>query len=136
MKNMIANQRGITMWGVMFVIAFIAIVILFAVRVFPLYNEKMQIITAMNSVASQPNAPDMNAAEVRSTFYKAIQITNITRFNDRNLKDHVKLLKPTKKGEPSILHVKYSSTNALFADIQLLIEFDEQIPLTGTRGGG
>lgn len=135
MTKMLIKQRGITIWGVIFVLAFIALVVLFTLRAYPLYYEKMQVTASMNTVASRPDATEMSTNEIRKAFYSSIQITNITRFNDRNLKDHVFLVKSKIKGEPNLLNVKYSSTNTLFQDLQLLMEFDESVPIRGPNGG-
>jgi len=135
MTKMLTKQRGITIWGVIFILAFIALLVLFSLRAYPLYYEKMQVTASMNTVASRPDATDMNLSELRKAFYSSIQITNITRFNDSNLKDHVFLVKSKIKGEPNLLNVKYTSTNKLFDDLQLLMEFDVSIPIRGPNAG-
>ena len=135
MKKMLEKQQGMTLWGLIFVLGFIAIVVLFTLRAYPLYYEKMQIMASMNTAASQPNADEMNIGELRKAFYSSIQITNIDRFNDRNLKDHVFLIKSKTAGEPNRLNVKYTSKNKLFQDLYLYMEFDESVPIRGPNAG-
>lgn len=131
MMKMLIKQKGMSVWSVIFVLGFIALVVLFSLRAYPLYYEKMQVTASMNTVASRPDATEMNQNELRKAFYSSIQITNITRFNDRNLKDHIFLVKSKSKGEPNSLNVKYTATNALFDDLQLLMEFDKSVPIRG-----
>ncbi len=133
MKHSLKQQTGITFIGVCFVLSFIAIVVVFVLRLFPLYNEKFQVEAAMQTVASQPDASKKSIAETRSALLKALAVTNIDRFNDKTVKEYVTVEKPAKSGEPPLLHVKYQATNKLFADIQLLMAFDKQLPL-GTTG--
>ena len=133
MMKTFAKQQGMTMWGLVFLLGFIAIVVLFTLRAYPLYYEKMQVIASMNTAASQPDAASMNVGELRKAFYSSIQITNIDRFNDRNLKDHVFLIKSKTAGEPNLLNVKYTSKNKLFQDLSLYMEFDESVPIKGPR---
>lgn len=135
MMKSLTKQQGITIWGLIFVLAFIALVVLFSLRAYPLYYEKMQVVASMNTVASRPDATQMSVNELRKAFYSSIQITNITRFNDRNLKDHVFLVKSKERGEPNQLEVKYTSTNKLFDDLQLLMEFDQSVPIRGPNAG-
>jgi len=135
MMKMLIKQKGITFWSVVFVLGFIALIVLFTLRAYPLYYEKMQVTASMNTVASRPDANEMTQEELRRAFYSSIQITNITRFNDRNLKDHIFLLKSKDKGEPNLLNVKYTSTNPLFEDLQLLMEFDHSVPIRGPNAG-
>lgn len=134
MTKMLTKQQGMTMWGLIFVLAVIAAVVLITLRAYPLYYEKMQIIASMTTAASQPDAPKMSVGEIRKAFYASIQITNIERFNDRNLKDHVFLIKSKIAGEPNILQVKYTATNKLFQDLFLMMEFDHSVPIRGTNG--
>lgn len=134
MKHSIKQQNGLTFIGLVFVLSFIAIVVVFVLRLFPLYNEKFQIEAAMQTVVSQPDAAKRNITETRGAFMRALAVTNINRFNSQNLKDHVNIIKPAKSGEPPILHVKYDATNKLFADIQLLLSFDKQLPMSATTG--
>ena len=131
MKKMLIKQKGITLWSVIFVLGVIALVVLFTLRAYPLYYEKMQVTASMNTVASRPDATEMSQNDLRRAFYSSIQITNITRFNDRNLKDHIFLVKSKDKSQPNLLNVKYTSTNKLFDDLQLLMEFDQSVPIRG-----
>ena len=131
MTKIFKKQDGMTFWSVIFVLAVIGVLVLFTLRAYPLFYEKMQVVASMNTVASRPDATEMNQEALRKAFYSSIQITNITRFNDRNLKDHVFLVKSKIKGEPNLLNVKYSATNKLFDDLSLLMEFDRSLPIRG-----
>ena len=132
MKHSMKQQTGLTFIGLCFILSFIAIVVVFVLRLFPLYNEKFQIEAAMNTVVSQPESAKRSIEETRSAFMRALAVTNINRFNNKNIKDHVNIIKPAKSGEPPMLHVQYEATNKLFADIQLLLSFDRQLALAGS----
>jgi hypothetical protein len=135
MKQSYKQQSGISFIGLCFVLAIIAVVVLFVLRLFPLYNEKFQVESAMQTVVSQPEAAKRSIVDTRSAFMRALAVTNISRFTSANVKDHVFIIKPNKSGEPPLLQVKYQATNKLFADVQLLLVFDKQIPLTNSGGG-
>lgn len=136
MKSMRSRQRGMTLAGLMFVLGFIGVVVLFAVRAFPLYNEKMQVVSAMNSVAAKPEAASMSEKEVASAFLKNLQATtNIQRFTDKNVKEMVEVIKPEAKGEPKQLWVHYQASNVLFRDLFLMLNFDVKMPLRGNAAG-
>jgi len=135
MKQSLKQQSGLTFIGLVFVLGIIALVVLFVLRLFPLYNEKLQVEAAMQTVVNQPGAASRNINETRGAFMRALAVTNITRFTSNNVKDHVEIVKPAKAGEQPLLHVKYQATNKLFADIQLLLDFDKQLPLSNTAGG-
>ena len=127
-------QRGMTLGGLIVVLGFIAILVTFAVRAFPLYNEKMQVVSALNSVAGNAENANLSERELQKAFLKNVQATtNNSRFNDRNVKDYVKVDKPVTKGDPRMLRVQYQQANKLVADLQLLLVVDHAVPL---RGGG
>lgn len=136
MKSMRSRQRGMTLGGLMFVLAFIGLVVLFAVRAFPLYNEKMQVVSAMNSVVAKPESASMSEKELAGAFLKNLQATtNIQRFTDRNVKEMVEVIKPETRGEPKQLWVHYQATNVLFRDLFLMLDFDVKMPLRGNAAG-
>lgn len=130
MKQALKKQSGLTFLGLVFILGTLAMVVLFVLRLFPLYNEKFQIEAALQSVISQPDVATMSVADVRRAFMRSLAVTNITRF-DGTLNDHMDLVKAA-RGQPPMLHLHYQATNKLFADIQLLLEFDKQLPLDGS----
>ena len=135
MINKIAKQRGITFIGLVIVLAFIAILVLFVLRAFPLFYERTQIVSAMQSVANREGSSKFSEREAQKMFMRGIQITNIERFNDNNVKDYVTLEKSESSGGPKILHVKYDATNKLAGGLELLLHVDESVPLTGATTG-
>jgi hypothetical protein len=130
------KQSGLTFIGLVLILGTLALVVVFALRLFPLYNEKLQIQAAMEAVAGQPDSDKRNVAETRAAFLRAIAVSSVNTINSANIKDYVELVKPTKSGEPPMLRLHYQSTNKLFADVQLLLGFDEQIPLGRSAGTG
>ena len=137
MKHVSRTQHGLTLGGLIIVLGFIAVLVTFAVRAFPLYNEKMQIVSALNSVANQPDAATLSENEVRQRFLRNLTATtNINRFHDRNIKDHLKVVRGKSASEPKkSIHFVYEARNKLVADLQLLLEFDQKFPLRGNEGG-
>lgn len=133
MKNLKQKQEGLTFLGLCIILGFIAIVVLFVLRAFPLYNEKFQVNAAINSVASRPDAESLKDSDVIKYFMHNIQVTNIERFTDNNVKDHVEVIKPTKRGGDKLMHVHYEARNILFGDLYLVLVFDRKVPL---KGGG
>ncbi|MGK0297851.1 MAG: hypothetical protein ACI9XC_001468 [Gammaproteobacteria bacterium] len=136
MKQTLHKQSGLTFIGLVLILGTLALVVVFALRLFPLYNEKFQIQAAMESVAAQPDSDKKSIGETRSAFLRAIAVSSVNTINSGNIKDYVDLVKPKKSGESPMLRLHYQSTNKLFADVQLLLTFDEQIPLGKSAGTG
>jgi hypothetical protein len=136
MIHTLRRQSGITIGGLLFILGFIALVVLFAVRAFPLYNEKMQVVSAMKSVTSRPDAAGMSDRELAIAFLKNVEATtNIQRFTDKNLKEYVEIVKGEARGDPKLFRVHFQSTNVLYKDLNLMLNFDEKMPLRGNAAG-
>jgi hypothetical protein len=136
MKHFGEQQSGMTLIGLMFVLAIIGAAVTFAVRCFPLYNEKMQIVSAINSVVSQPDSAAMTESELHKRFLANLNATtNINRFSRQNLKEHLSLQKPEKAGETKAVHLKYEARNKLVYDLELVLVVDQTWPVRGNEGG-
>jgi hypothetical protein len=136
MRKLRAKQEGLTLGGLIFTLSFIAIVVLFAVRAFPLYNEKLQIVSAVNSVVSQPDSAKASDADLRKKFLSNMYATtNIRRFDESNVKKFVLIEKPKSAGDPKVFHLKYEARNKLVADLELVLKVDQKFPVRGNEGG-
>ena len=133
MKKMIESQSGLTIWGVIFVVAFIASVTLFTLRAYPLFYERLQVAKAMESVSKQENITKLREDEIRNAFIKALQITNVSRFSRDTIKEYLNVEK--ERGGPSMLVLKYDATSPLFSDLMLMMRIEESVPLTGPSTG-
>jgi len=131
MRRMMKKQSGMTAIGIVLMLVVLAGVVTIVLRLFPLYNEKFQVVTGLNSVVNQSNSAKFTTKQAGKSFMKAMAITNIRRFQDRTIKEHLVVIKPKKKGQPRILHMQYEARNKFFADIYFVMVFDKKIPLTG-----
>lgn len=133
MNNLSNKQRGIGFLGWTTILGVFACFVLMGLRIFPLYNEKFTVISAMNSVANQPNAAKMSIKDIRKYFLRNMEIANTTRFTDRSVKK-LAMVVTDKKTKKRYLHVVYEGRNVLVKDIKLLIEFDHKVELGGSGG--
>ena len=128
MRKLIRKQDGVTGIGIVLILAVLAGVVLIALRIFPLYNEKFQIVAAMNTVVSQAGSNKPTTKSASKAFMRAMAISNVERFTDYNIKEYLTVIKPEKKGKRRLLHLKYESRNVFFADIYFTLVFDKKIP--------
>ncbi len=120
------------MAGLVFILAFIALAVLFGVRAFPLYNEKMQVISALNSAVSNADITSISEREIRTSFLKNLNATtNVARFTERNLKEHLVIEKPEDGGKTKVLRLHYQASSELYKELKLLLDVDHKIPLQG-----
>ena len=134
MKNMRIKQRGIGFMGWCTILGVLAFFVLIGLRLFPLYSEKLTVITAMNSVANQPDVANMSKSEVRRLFTKNIDVqSNIERFN---VKGGLKLINivTDKKTKKKYIHVAYEGRNKFVKDLEFVLIFDHKVELLASRG--
>ena len=131
--NCLKKQQGLSFLGFVFLILVLIVFGALLLRLYPLYYEKFQIISAMKTVTERADAADLTPTQVRTYFMRNIEITNIRRFTDHNLKQYLKVLKG-KKGQPNQMKLTYTSENKFFQDIYFTIKFDETMPLGTARG--
>jgi len=125
------KQQGLGFWGWSSTLGALALVILFGLRLFPLYNEKLQVDTAMHSISNRPDAATMSTRDLRKYFVRNAQIGGTNRFDSGNIKNYLKVNK-AKKGQPKSFTVTYEARSELFDVIYLLIVYDKTLPLGGS----
>ena len=135
MKNMRNKQRGIGAPGWVSILGVLAFFVLFVLRIFPLYTEKLTVINAMGSVASKPGAEKLSKAEVRKYYRINFELSsNSGRFSKATeLKKLVNVV-TDRKTKKRYIHVAYEAKNVFVKDLKFLLEFDRQIELGGSGG--
>jgi len=136
MNKMLNEQRGVTFLGWCIILAIIGYFVLFTLRLFPLYNEKMIVNAAMESVASRPGVDKMSDTDVFKNFLRTVQVGGTQRFDDRSIKELAKIEKPKQKGEARKLTVIFEIRNKFFQDIDLVLNYNKSVELTGKPSGG
>jgi len=132
MQQMKNQQYGVGFWVWTAIVAVLACFILFAFRVFPLYNEKITVILNMESIYRRPNADKMTVKDIRKYFLRNMEIANTTRFTDQSVKK-LATVSTNKKTKKRYLRVAYEARNDLVKDIKLLLIFDHKVQLGGTE---
>ncbi len=134
MKNMRIKQRGIGFVGWSTILGILAFFVLIGLKLFPLYSEKLTVITAMKGVANQPNVASMSKSEVRRLFTKNIDVqSNIERFNVKGGQKLINIV-TDKKTKKKYIHVAYEGRNLFVKDLTLLLVFDHKVELPASRG--
>lgn len=133
MQNLRNKQHGIGFLGWTSILGVLALFVLIGLRIFPLYSEKMTVLTVMENVANLPNAKTLSTKDIRLSFRKNMDVAaNSERWsNDKIVKNLVKVV-TDKKTKKRYIHVVYESRNAFIKDIKFLIEFDHKLELGGS----
>ena len=136
MNSLSKQQKGMTFLGWCIVLALIGFFVLLIMRLFPLYNEKFIVQSAMESVASRPGIEKKADSDVFKEFLRTVQVGGSSRFNDKSIKQLGKIEKPEKGEQYKKLAIKFEVRNKFFQDIEFVLNFDKKVELSGKPAGG
>jgi hypothetical protein len=113
----IVKQRGITLWGVAFII-FVGVFFLFlAFKLIPPYMTDWNVGSALKRVASQPGASGMTPRELRASISKQFDIDYISSMDPYNIQ-----ISATDSGET--ISSNYSVEVPMMGNISALLYFN------------
>ena len=118
------NQRGMTAIGWAFVLILIGFTAVVIMKLFPIYMESFKIDSALESLAHDPEVMKGDTYLVRKRFVARMNIEDVDRFNDVNIKDYLTVKKAD--GKKTII-VKYQAQSHLFGNLTIVADFDKQV---------
>jgi len=135
MKNMRNKQHGIGFLGWVSILGVLAFFVLIGLRLFPLYSEKLTVLSSMDSVANRSDAKSLSATKVREYLRKNIEVSsNSVRFsNKKTIKNLVKVV-TDKKTKKKYIQITYEGRNKFVKDIEFVLVFDHKVELGGSGG--
>jgi hypothetical protein len=118
------KQRGITMWGMLFVIAiFIFFTVLF-IKLYPPHYQNYKIKTALKNIAQQRETFEKDRPEIKAALERRFQVDDV---------DQVKLDKSLfidKKPGSMTIRIEYDVNVPLFEGYAMLITFKNVEPVS------
>lgn len=125
--RLIKSQRGITFWGLSFVLGVLAIVVLLVFTLFPPYMEDYKVVVALDALSRQPEFPTMTQDEIVRALERRFDIDMVTTVNPRK---HV-FIESRGRGA-KVVRIKYEVVTPLVANVSFLLDFNH---VTEVRGG-
>lgn len=126
MKNSPKRQRGLGLFGLIFVFAAIGFTALLIMRCWPIYLNQMKISKAIHGVAASGDAA---VAQDSTGLYVALlrfwDIDSIDTLDYRKVQ-----LVRTDRGR--FISYKYEARTPLFYNISLLMDFEDSVPVKGS----
>lgn len=118
------RQRGLGWFGFLILCGAIAFIAMTVMTVMPLYLNQMNVTRAVHAVAASGKAT--SPSQVRSELQHYWDVD----YMDNALTPSGVVLKRTDKGR--FLHYDYEARGHLFYNISVVIDFSEDVPITGT----
>ena len=134
MKKLRNKQYGIGFLGWSSILGVLAFFVLIALRILPLYSEKITVLTAMKSVANRPDIKTMSSKQIRTSLRKNIEISsNSERFSNEKLLKNVVKISTDKKTKKKYISVIYEGRNKFVKDLEFVLVFDHKVELGGSN---
>lgn len=111
-NRQLKHQRGVSLFGMLFVLGLFACIALLGMKIFPTYSEYRAVLDGIKVAKAAGDTP----ASIRSSFGKTAQINDITSVE---MKDLV-ISKDT--GETQV-SVNYEKRIGLFGNVSLVIDY-------------
>lgn len=111
------RQRGMTFWGLLFVLGVLGFFMFLLFKLFPPYMQDFKVRAALDSLARQSDFPSMTKADVGNALYKRFDIDDITGVSlDKNLTVET-------QGRMKRVKIEYENVIPLFGNMSILLEF-------------
>ncbi len=112
------QQRGMTIWGLTFVLAVLAFVLFLLFKLFPPYMNDFKVRNALNSTAQDQNIVSMTKGQIREALYKRFDIDMI---GNVNLTENFSV---ESRGRTKVIRITYEVIVPMVFNISALLEFD------------
>ena len=122
MRNGPFRQQGITLSGLMFAAILIGGAAVLAMRLFPLYNEKMKVDLALEKVASDPAIGDQTKSGIVTAVMKQFEVSDVDRWSTV---EFTKLLDVSRDPETKrrVMSLEYEIRNELCCDLDIVLNY-------------
>jgi len=111
------SQRGITMWGMLFVIAIFAFFVMLFVKLYPPHYQNYKVQTAIKNIAQQRDTFEKDRPEIKAALDRRFQVDDVDQVQ---LDKHLFI---DKKPGSMTIRVEYEVTVPLFEGYAVLITF-------------
>jgi Tfp pilus assembly major pilin PilA len=114
------HQQGMTMIGLLCVLALVGVVVYAGIRLTPVYLNYLKVARSMDGAASDAKGDNPDQASLSRALAKQWEIQDI------DVPDY-KEVEITKDAEGTQLHVSYDQTVPYVANVSLSVHFDKTV---------
>jgi hypothetical protein len=114
------RQQGMTMMGMLMVLALVGLIAYAGLRLTPLYLNYIKVARSMNAAASEFKTDNPDQGAVRRSLEKHWQIEDISSVEAKDVE--------IVKGDGGVtLHVAYDDSAPYIANVSLSVHFDKSV---------
>jgi len=120
-------QRGMTMWGMAFVVGVGVFFLFLLFKLLPVYYEDFKVRTALDGLVREPNAGVWSRAELADSLNRRFAIDSVTTVKP------AQHLQVQFQGRNKVVRISYEVVVPLAYNVSALLEFDHVRQLRATE---
>lgn len=120
------NERGMTIWGMAFIVVLVGFFALMALKLVPPYMQNFKIKTALAELKNQ--AGGMSREEIVNALQKRFDVDDVDNVDPRTA------LKIESGNRVRILRIAYQVKVPLFYNVSALIDFNDSVEVPNVAG--
>jgi len=114
------RQQGMTLIGLLCVLALVGAIVYAVIRITPLYLNYMKVARSMEATAAEFKGDSVDQAALRRTLDKHWQIEDIDSVDSKDVEI-------TKDDTGAMMHVAYDDSAPYVANVSLTVHFDKTV---------
>jgi hypothetical protein len=118
------RQRGLGLWGWIFVLATIGFVSMVTLQLVPIYLAELSIQRVVKTTASDPGLSSAQLPEIRASMKTRWDVEGITTLDPKDVKLE-------RFGQGRALAYDYEARAELFYNVSLVVHFEKKFPMAG-----
>lgn len=131
MANQRYSQLGLSLSGLLFWSALIGGAALVAMKLFPLYNEKMKVDFALEKVAGDPQVANQGKPDIVRAIMREFEVSDVDRWTQSEFAREL-IVERVPGGRRMAL--AYEIRGPLCCDLDIVLNYDREFDLP--QGGG
>jgi hypothetical protein len=123
-------QRGVSLSGLLAFSALIGTIAVVGMRLFPLYNEKFKVDSALQHAAAQPDAAVTSTQEIMKVIVRDFEVSDVDRFESTQALAKVFDVETITNSRDKRMHMAYEIRGPFFGPLDIVLKYDNTIVLT------
>jgi hypothetical protein len=119
---------AITVSSLIYSCTILGIIAIVAMKLFPLYNEKMKVDLALERVAGQVESARMSKKAIAELISRQLEVSEVRRWSTREFTKLLKIGK-IKGGKGKMMSLQYEIRGPFFGELDIVLKYDKSLKL-------
>jgi len=119
---------AITVSSLIYSCTILGIIAIVAMKLFPLYNEKMKVDLALERVAGQVESARMSKKAIAELISRQLEVSEVRRWSTREFTKLLKIAK-IKGGKGKMMSLQYEIRGPFFGELDIVLKYDKSLKL-------